>query len=93
MKRVFYAMTMAVTMLAAAGLSGCYTTGTPAQQEAARIKRGKNVAKLEKRAWSLGGFLVDLAANVVVNSATNYVTERYGGGGASLPARSSGFRK
>jgi ABC-type uncharacterized transport system permease subunit len=72
---------------------GCTVQGTPEQQEAARIKRGKNIAKVEARAWKLGGFLADLVGNFVVNSATNYVTEKLGtAGGTAVLQRSAGGR-
>jgi hypothetical protein len=75
-------------------LSGCAAPEVGGQTSEVGRKRAANVARVEKRAWSLGGFLVDLAGKVIVNSATNYVEEKFGGsaGGRTL-ANDRGFRK
>lgn len=64
--------------LALFALVGCQAPGTPEQQEAARRARGKNVAKLEQRAWNLGGFLANIAGNIVTNTVTNFANEQLG---------------
>lgn len=66
-------MKRSLAMLAAVvALAGCAGKGTPEQQAA----RGKAIAKLEKRAWNIGGFLANLAGNILVNTATNFANEQ-----------------
>lgn len=67
-----------LSLLAAFTLTACQNVGTPEQQAAASKLRGKNVAKLEKRAWNVGGFLANLAGNILVNTATNFANEQMG---------------
>lgn len=69
-------LSVALALFAVAGCAG--PQGTPEQQEAARVARGKNIAKLEKRAWNLGGFLANVAGNIVTNTVTNYANEKFG---------------
>lgn len=57
-------------------LTACQNVGTPEQQAEASRLRGKAVARLEKRAWNIGGFLANLAGNILVNTATNFANER-----------------
>lgn len=68
-----------ILILCAAFLMACQNPGTPEQQAAATKLRGKNIARLEKRAWNIGGFLANLAGNILVNTATNYANEQLGG--------------
>jgi hypothetical protein len=56
-------------------LSGCAHSGTPAQQEAARVRRGKNLAKLEGFAWNL---VTDFAVNTLSNLAREAAGSRGG---------------
>jgi hypothetical protein len=57
---------------------GCAGPEVGGQTTEVGRKRAANVAKVEKKAWNIGGFLLDLVGKVVVNSATNYVDEKFG---------------
>lgn len=72
-------MKLRLTILTVAALlSAC--AGTPEQQTATKLRRGKNVAKLEKIGWNALGFTSRLAENFLINSASQL-------------AREQGFRK
>lgn len=86
MKQIAYLLILAV----AVSLTGCATKvpRTPAQQAA----HDKEIAKIEKRALNLGGFFANLAGNILVNTATNYVNQKFGADATRDPDL-RGFRK
>lgn len=78
MKRLTF--TLAGVFVCLAICAGCANTGTPEQREAARVRRGKNVAKLEGFGWRVLTTFGRLATGVLVNTATNIAVEQLGRG-------------
>lgn len=62
-----------LSLVSIALVAGCAAPQprTPAQQAA----HDKQIAKLEARAWNLGGFLANVAGKVVTTTVSNYAEE------------------
>lgn len=66
-------MKTVILLLSLLFLNACAHVGTPEQQEAARIRRGKNIAKIQKAG---GNFLTNLAIGFLSATAQNLAHER-----------------